>query len=63
MTFSPAPSKMAHSSSPTRTMLYCVFLPDVVSGLYGEVESRLGCHTEGYTLTLHGLCAGCRGGG
>ena len=39
-----------------------VFLPDVVSGLYGEVESRLGCHTEGYTLTLHGLCAGCRGG-
>ena len=40
-----------------------VFLPDVVSGLYGEVESRLGCHTEGYTLTLHGLCAGCRGGG
>ena len=40
-----------------------VFLPDVVSGLYGEVESRLGCHTEWYTLTLHGLCVGCRGGG
>lgn len=37
-----------------------VFLPDVVSGLFGEVDSRFGCLTEGYTLTLHGLCGECR---
>ena len=38
-----------------------VFLPDVVSALYGEVDARLGYLTEGHTLTLHGLCDRCRG--
>lgn len=37
-----------------------VFLPDVVSALYGEVDTRFGYLTEGHTLTLHGLCARCR---
>ena len=38
-----------------------VFLPDVVSALYGEVDVRFGFLTEGHTLTLHGLCDRCRG--
>lgn len=37
-----------------------VFLPDTVTGLYGEMDERFGLLTEGYTLTLHGLCAQCR---
>lgn len=37
-----------------------VFLPDTVSGLYGEVDERFGLLPESYTLTLHGLCAACR---
>lgn len=37
-----------------------VFLPDVVSALYGEVDTRFGYLPEGHTLTLHGLCARCR---
>lgn len=37
-----------------------VFLPDVVSGLFGEVEARYDCLPEGYALMLHGLCPQCR---
>ena len=37
-----------------------VFLPDVVSGLYGQVDEKFGYLAEGYTLTLHGLCDECR---
>lgn len=37
-----------------------VFLPDVVSGLYAEIDERFGLQAEGYTLTLHGLCRECR---
>lgn len=37
-----------------------VFLPDVVSGLYDEVDERFGFLCKGYTLTLNGLCSSCR---
>jgi len=36
-------------------------LPDVVSNMYGGIEDKYGFEAEGYSLSISGICACCRG--
>ncbi len=35
-------------------------LPDTVSQMYRQIDDSLGCTSEAHTLSISGLCPGCR---
>ncbi len=35
-------------------------LPDMVSGLFGDIDRSCGCMSESYSLSVTGLCSLCR---